>query len=154
MKKPSTETIHRKGLFLSTYIINKMKLNVNMIRKLGLVEAGFPTAAEEDKGNFITLDELIIQNRNASYLLTVKGDSMCDAGILDGDLIVIEKRENAKVGQIVVASVDGEYTLKYLRQDKNKQYYLEAANAKYTDIYAENELQIQGILIAVIRKYK
>ncbi len=125
-----------------------------MIRKLGLVEAGFPTAAEEEKDNFITLDELIINNRNASYLLTVKGDSMRDAGILDGDLIVIEKKENAKAGQIVVASVDGEYTLKYLRLDKNKKYYLEAANPSYDNIYPKNELQVQGVLIAVIRKYK
>lgn len=125
-----------------------------MIRKLGLVEAGFPTAAEEEKDNFITLDELIITNRNASYLLTVKGDSMRDAGILDGDLIVIEKKENAKAGQIVVASVDGEYTLKYLRLGKDKKYYLEAANPDYNNIYPENDLQVQGILIAVIRKYK
>lgn len=125
-----------------------------MIRKLGTVEAGFPTAAEEDKGDFITLDELIITNRNASYLLTVSGDSMIGAGIMEGDLIVIEKRENIKTNQIVVASIDGEYTLKYLRHDSHGKPYLEAANPKYSPMYPENELQVQGVLIAVIRKYK
>ena len=54
----------------------------------------------------------------------------------------------------MVASVDGEYTLKYLRLDKNKNYYLEAANPDYHNIYPESDLQVQGVLIAVIRKYK
>lgn len=123
------------------------------IRLLGTVEAGFPTIADEDASNTLSLDELLIDHKEATYMLSVKGDSMKDAGILDGDMVLIERKENAKPGKIVVAEIDGEYTLKYLRQ-KNNEFYLEPANKAFKNIYPTESLRVQGVVIAVIRKYR
>ncbi|MEK7460121.1 MAG: transcriptional repressor LexA [Patescibacteria group bacterium] len=122
------------------------------LRVLGLVEAGFPTTAEEDVSNTLSLDELLIDNKEATYMLSVKGDSMKDAGILSGDMVLIDRTAHAKTGKIVVAEIDGEYTLKYLRKNGN-QFFLEPANKAYEPIYPKEELRIQGVVIAVIRKY-
>ncbi len=85
-------------------------------------------------------------------MLKVKGDSMIDAGIREGDMVLVERGKQAKPGQIVIAEVDGEYTMKYLRI-KNGEHYLEAANEKYKPIYPKNALQIEAVVSAVIRKY-
>lgn len=124
------------------------------LRVLGSVQAGFPALAEEDLLDTLNLDDYLVpSDRNNFYILTVSGDSMIDAGICPGDLVVVEKKDNAKLGSIVVASVDGDWTLKYLRQDKTGQTYLEAANDKYPDIYPENELSVGGVVKGVLRKY-
>ncbi len=122
------------------------------LRVLGIIEAGFPTMAEEDSSNTISLDELLIDNKSATYMLSVKGDSMRDAGILNGDMVLIDRTQTAKIGKIVVAEIDGEYTLKYLRKDGAK-FFLEPANKDFKPIYPKEELRIQGVVTAVIRKY-
>jgi repressor LexA len=123
-----------------------------MIRMLGLVEAGFPTSAGEELLDTMSLDEYLIENKEATYLLKVKGDSMIDAGIMEGDLVIVERGRPARVGDIVVAEVDREFTLKYLRK-KGSEMFLEAANKKYKPIYPKEELKILAVLRAVIRKY-
>jgi repressor LexA len=123
------------------------------LRVLGLVEAGFPTIAEEDLSNTLSLDELLIDHKEATYMLSVKGDSMKDAGILSGDMVLIDRTETAKPGHIVVAEIDGEYTLKYLRR-KDSKFYLEPANKDFKPIYPKEELRVQGVVTAVIRKYQ
>lgn len=125
----------------------------NTLRVLGLVEAGFPTIAEEDMSNTLSLDEFLIDNKEAAYMLSVKGDSMIDAGILPGDLVLMERTEQAPVGSIVIAEVDGGYTLKYLRK-RGGEFYLEPANKAYAPIYPKESLHIQGMVKAVIRKYQ
>lgn len=122
------------------------------IRVLGTVEAGFPSPAEEELSDTITIDEWLIENHEATYLLEVKGDSMKDAGIKEGDFVVAERTDKHKVGDIVVAQIDGEWTMKYLRKDK-KGYYLEAANKRYKDIRPNEELEITAVVRGVIRKY-
>lgn len=122
------------------------------LRVLGLVEAGFPSPAEEDHGDMLSLDEYLIPNRDASYMLRVKGDSMQDAGIMEGDMVIVERTHSAKAGDIVVAEVDGAWTMKYLRM-KNGRPYLEAANKRYKPIIPRGELHIQAIVRAVVRKY-
>ena len=122
------------------------------VRMLGSVQAGFPTAAEEELSDTMNIDDFMIENKNASYLLTVSGDSMIDAGIHEGDMVIVEKTMSAKVGDIVIALVDGDWTMKYLR-DKKGIFYLEAANPKYPDIHPENDLQVGGIVKGVLRKY-
>lgn len=121
-------------------------------KMLGLVEAGFPSPAEEELLDVISFDEYLTPNKENSYILKVKGDSMIDAGIMDGDMIVVEKRSQYKPGQIVVAIVDGEYTLKYLRK-KDTSFYLEPANKNFQPIYPENTLSIEAVLTGVVRKY-
>ncbi len=123
------------------------------IKILGLVEAGFPTPSEESLHENISLDDWIIEKREASFMLKVKGDSMKDAGILDGDMVIVERTTNPKVGQIVVAEIDGAYTMKYLRKDNGGRLYLEAANTRFKPIYPKENLQINAVVKAVIRKY-
>ena len=86
------------------------------LRLLGTVGAGFPSPAEEELVDTLSLDELLIQNREATFLLKVSGDSMSGAGILPGDMVIVDKGQPPKSGDIVIAQVDGQWTMKYLRK--------------------------------------
>lgn len=119
---------------------------------VGLVEAGFPSPAEEELSDTLSLDDYLIENREATYLMRAKGESMKDAGICDGDMLLVERKGQAKVGEIVIALIDGERTMKYLRK-KGRKYFLEAANKKYKPIQPKNELRIEAVVKAVLRKY-
>jgi repressor LexA len=132
----------------------KISLNrgVDEIKLLGLVEAGFPAAAEEATLDTLNLDDYLIKNKEASYLLRIKGDSMIEAGIQEGDMVVVERTTQAREGQIVIAEVDGEWTIKYLRR-KNGQVYLEPANKNYRPIYPAGDLRIAAVVKGVVRKY-
>lgn len=121
-------------------------------RLLGVVEAGFPSPAEEELLDVMDFDDYLVPNKESSYILKVKGDSMIDAGIQAGDMVIVERRQTYKPGMIVIASVDGEYTMKYLRGAAGK-YFLEPANAKYKPIYPKEQLTIEAVVTAVVRKY-
>ncbi|MEK7630850.1 MAG: transcriptional repressor LexA [Patescibacteria group bacterium] len=122
------------------------------VRMLGVVEAGIPSLAEE-AAEMISIDQLLIRNRDRTYVLTVKGDSMIDAGIRDGDLVVAEHGKQAKEGDIVIAEIDGGWTMKYLRK-KNGTTYLEPANRNFKPIFAEQSLNIGAVVTGIIRKYR
>ena len=129
----------------------------NARRSLGLpmvgeIQAGFPSPAEEELRDIISLDEFLINRPDSSFLLQVTGDSMIDEGIKEGDLVIVEKGRDPQNGDIVVAEVDGEWTLKYFRRE-GKDVVLEAANSKYPLIRAKTELRVGGIVSAVVRKY-
>jgi repressor LexA len=119
---------------------------------LGTIEAGFPSPAEEELIDVMTLDEYLIPNKEATYMLQVKGDSMIDAGIRPGDIALVERGADAKDGDIVVAEVDGQWTMKYLRKRAGRTY-LEPANKKYKPIYPEDTLKIAAVLVGLVRKY-
>lgn len=121
-------------------------------RVLGTVEAGFPSPAEEELADTLSLDDLLIQNREATFLLKVSGDSMSEAGILPGDMVIVEKGRTPKSGNIVIAEVDGEWTMKYLRK-RGDSVTLIPANPKYKPIKPKSELKIAGVVTAVVRKY-
>ena len=121
-------------------------------RLLGLVEAGFPSAAEEELLDVMNFDEYLTPNKESSYILKVKGDSMKDAGIQEGDMVIVERKQTYKPGQIVIASVDGDFTIKYLRKGA-RGYFLEPANSKYKAIYPKQTLNIEAVVTAVVRKY-
>ena len=123
------------------------------VRVLGTVEAGFPSPAEEELVDTLSLDELLIQNREATFLLKVSGDSMSGAGILPGDMVIVDKGQTPKSGDIVIAQVDGEWTMKYLRK-RGETITLVPANPKYQPIKPKNELKVAGVVTAVVRKYK
>jgi repressor LexA len=123
------------------------------VRVLGTVEAGFPSPAEEELVDTLSLDEFLIQNREATFLLKVSGDSMSGAGILPGDMVIVDKGLTAKSGDIVIAQVDGEWTMKYLRK-RGDTVTLVPANPKYQPIRPKNELKVAGVVTAVVRKYK
>ena len=119
---------------------------------LGTVSAGFPSPAEEELTDTMSLDEYLIANKEATYLLKVNGDSMIEAGILPGDLLLVERGAEARDGDIVIAQVDREWTMKYLRRRGTK-VFLEAANKAYKPIHPQEELTIAAVVRAVIRKY-
>ena len=122
------------------------------VKILGIVEAGFPSPAEEDLADTLSLDDLLIQNKEATFLLKVSGDSMSGAGILPGDMVIVEKGRTPKNGDIVIAEVDGEWTMKYLKK-RGESITLIPANPKYKPIKPKNELKIAGVVTAVVRKY-
>ncbi|MDQ5949304.1 MAG: repressor LexA [Patescibacteria group bacterium] len=125
---------------------------IGEIPLLGIVEAGFPTTADEDTSQTLSLDQYLIKNRESTYLLEVKGDSMIDEGIREGDLVVAERRGDPKDGDIVIAEVDGGWTMKYYKK-KNNKIYLLPANRNYRPIYPQYELKVAAIVRGVIRKY-
>jgi len=124
------------------------------IKILGLVQAGFPSPAEEELVDVLSLDEYLVRRPEATFMLTVSGDSMIDAGIQPGDLVLIEKGRNPKSNDIVIAQVDGEWTLKYYLRDRKQGIRLEPANKKYQTIIPKQSLVIGGVVRAVIRKYE
>lgn len=117
---------------------------------LGIIKAGYPILAEENK-TYLTLDEYLIDDPTHLFLLKVSGDSMINAGIFEGDIVIIDHNKLAKNGDIVLAEVDREWTLKYLNKSSTKTY-LEAGNSKYPPIYPERELKIHGTVKGVVRK--
>ena len=120
---------------------------------LGLVTAGLPATVEEELLDRVNLDDLLIEKKAQTYMLEVDGDSMIDAHIEKGDMVLVERANTAKDGQIVIAEVDGEFTMKYFRKVGDKAW-LEPANKNYKPIYPEHSLNINAVLKAVIRKYK
>jgi repressor LexA len=123
------------------------------VRLLGAVAAGFPSPAEEELADTMNLDEYLISNPQATYMLRVDGDSMTDAGIRPGDLVLVQRNLTPGAGDIVVAEVDGEWTLKYFEKRAGV-VCLKAANRKYPPIVPYNELRVAGVVIANVRKYK
>lgn len=125
----------------------------NKIPLLGKIAAGTPIEAISNSDNFIEIPNNTLSDD--SYALTVEGDSMIDEGILDGDVVVIDKKAEVKNGDIVVALIDKEEaTLKKLRK-RGDSIALEPANKNYkTQIYGPDRVIIQGKLKTLIRNYK
>jgi len=119
---------------------------------LGSIKAGIPDTPYQDFVESVVLDKYLVKNLSQAYALRVSGDSMIEAGIFESDLVVIEKGRPAKNGDIVVAYIDNQFTLKYLKK-QNQTVYLQAANPKYKDIYPKDELTIFGVVVSVIRQY-
>ena len=122
------------------------------IPMVGSVQAGFPSPEEEVLSDTFSMDEYLITKPEDSFLLQVSGDSMTGAGIMEGDFVIVEKGRAPKTGDIVIAEVDGEWTMKYF-QKQGKYVVLVAANPKYPDIKPRSELRLGGVVTAVVRKY-
>lgn len=120
---------------------------------LGDIRAGFPSPAEEELRDIISLDEYLINRPESSFLLTVSGDSMIGEGIKPGDLVVVEKGKDPVNGDVIIAEVDGEWTMKYFRKERGA-IVLESANPDYPAVRPRSELRIGGVVTAVIRKYR
>ncbi len=122
------------------------------IPMLGSVTAGFPATVEEERHETMNIDDYLVEKKDSTYMLEVDGDSMIDAHIEDGDMVLVERTDKAKDGQIVIAYIDGEFTMKYFRKNADD-VWLEPANKKYKNIYPKHDLQITAVVKAVIRKY-
>lgn len=121
---------------------------------LGPVRAGVPQPQSQQEPEALTLDDYLIDQPDRTALHRVRGDSMRDAGILDGDLVVVEHNAPTRTGDVVVAAVDGELTVKTLAMDPRGDYYLEPANPAYEPIYPETSLEILGVVISVARRLR
>ena len=116
------------------------------------IPAGMPTTADSDMHEPITIDRFLIEQPAKTVLIRVKGDSMIDAGIHNGDLAVVERTSDASPGDIVVAIVDDEFTLKTLARDREG-YHLQPANTNYPVIRPKGKLEIFGVMVGLVRKY-
>lgn len=117
------------------------------------VQAGMPVSVTATQGEFFVIDEMLIDTPSKTTLIPVRGDSMIEAGIHDGDIAVVEKRMSANIGDIVVAIVDNEFTLKTLDKERGH-FILRPANPSYPVIRPQGTLEIFGVLVGLIRKYR
>ena len=115
------------------------------------VRAGLAEQVEDGDADALTIDDYLIEHPSQTVLIRVKGDSMMDAGIFDGDLVVVEKRPSAHKGDIVVAIVDNQFTLKRLDLEDGK-FVLRPENKAYAVIRPEGALEIFGIMVGLVRK--
>ena len=117
------------------------------------ISAGFPSPADDFKETRISLDRELVKNQEATFYARVSGDSMVGAGLDDGDLLVIDRSLNPENGKIAVCLIDGEFTVKRIKKEKNK-LYLTPENNKYKpiELKEENELIIWGVVEYVIKK--
>ena len=117
------------------------------------ISAGFPSPADDFKEIRISLDNELVKNKDATFYARVSGESMVGAGLDDGDLIVIDKSLDPKNGKIAVCLVDGEFTVKRIKKEKDR-LYLMPENKKYKpiELKEENELIIWGVVEYVIKK--
>lgn len=116
------------------------------------VRAGAPQQVDEASVELVSLDSLVIAKPSATFLLPIKGDSMEDAGIYDGDVAVVERTSAVEVGQFVVAMVDGEFTLKELGEAGGIPVLI-AHNSAYAPIKAQEHLEIVGLVRGILRTY-
>jgi len=119
---------------------------------LGTVAAGRPILAEENMDGSITLHRTLLKKARQYFALRVRGDSMEEAGIMDGDTAVIEQQNTAKNGEIVVVMMDDAVTLKTFYRESNR-IKLQPENSRYLPIYCSGDLRILGKLAHIIRSY-
>ncbi len=120
------------------------------------VQAGFPSPAEDYLEGTLDLNELFIHRPSSTYIVRVAGDSMVDAGIYEGDLLVVDRSLDPKNNDIVIAEVDGEFTVKRFVRKDDHTIVLEPANINYSPIVVtgEHELLIWGVVVGVLRKLR
>lgn len=116
------------------------------------VPAGAPISTEADVHEHITIDRFLIRDPNNTVLIRVKGDSMVEAGIHEGDLAVVKRTTQVSPGEIIVAIVDDDFTLKTLARDKTG-YHLLPANKNYSPIRPKGKLEIYGVMVGLVRRY-
>lgn len=119
-----------------------------------MVSAGTGAEVQEEMIDTLNLNEWLVENESSTYMVDVQGDSMKDAGIFDGDTVLVERTQNFRDGQIVVALMDDGYTIKYLRK-KGSSMHLDPANTKYRAIHPteDNRIELVAVVKAVIRKF-
>ena len=157
----STGTVRDHLLALSKK--GYLKLNKNKARALeltaeeqglpivGMVACGKPQFAQEDIEGYLQMNKIFKPGLEL-FCLRARGDSMSGAGIIEGDLVVVRRQPQAQNGEIVIALIGDEATVKFLRRRKNK-YYLEPANKKYRVLPFTESTTIVGKVVSVVRKY-
>lgn len=117
------------------------------------VHAGMPHPAFDSRPDSVSIDDYLVYHPSKTTLITVKGDSMINAGIHDGDIVVVEKRATANVNDLVVAIVEGDFTLKRLGREKGRMVLI-PENKAYPVIRPKEDLEIFGVVVGQFRRYR
>ncbi len=137
-------------------IDNKLYINKNQFGAYlatTSVKAGFASIMEDKIEKRISLDEILDINSPSTFVFRVSGDSMCEIGIFEGDYVIIKKTTEAMIDDVVLAVVDGDFTLKTYKKD-DKGYYLKPENSSYPIIRPKESLTIFGVALGITRKIK
>jgi repressor LexA len=152
-------TLERKG-FLDRHarkaralITPVQKVRITDIPIYGQIPAGMATLTEQTMEGHVSLDTRSVNasKNGRTFALRVRGDSMIDAHILDGDIVILEDRKDVQNGDIVAALIDGETTLKRYVTEHGRPY-LKAENPLYPNLVPARELRIQGVMVSLVRK--
>lgn len=140
--------------FLDTTMPRRLRPTAKFLhrQRVGSSPAGFPSPAEEALGDAISIDDYLVEHPSKTVLVDVKGDSMIGAGIQSGDILIVKRESRPQLNRIIVAIIDGEFTIKHLRKDAQG-FYLEADNPAYPIIRPQTDLQMYGVVVGQFRKY-
>jgi repressor LexA len=145
--------INRQARKARALITPIQKVRIADIPIYGQIPAGMATLTDQTIEGHVSLDSRSVNAaKNArTFALRVRGDSMIDAHILDGDIVILEDRKDVQNGDIVAALIDGETTLKRYVVEHGRSY-LKAENAAYPNLVPARELRIQGVMVSLVRK--
>jgi repressor LexA len=141
-----------RGIQLLDEVKKRLESATIKLPLLGHIPAGGPILTEEFIDSWYDVGPDVANNGENTFILRVSGESMINAGINDGDLVIVNSKKTPRSGDIVVALVDGQNTVKTYINNKGKKY-LQAENPQYEDIYPEGELIIQGVVTSLLRFY-
>lgn len=143
-----------RGIKLLSSVKEKLQSGEFKLPLLGMVPAGGPVLTEEYIERWMNVGGDAVYKMKDSYLLRVTGDSMIEAGIFEGDILVVCGSLEPRERDVVVALVDNQNTVKRYMTDAQGQVYLKPENVNYDNIYAEGELCIQGVVTGLLRYYR
>lgn len=147
--KPQTDMQNYPGLYLPQ--IGTRKLLAQYSHK---VAAGFPSPADDYIENRLDLNEKLIKDKNATFILKVQGESMIDAGIMDGDLLIVDRSIEPKNGKIVIAALNGELTVKRLLINDSGTFLMpENKSFPAICVTEENDMVIWGVVTSSIHQF-
>jgi len=139
-----------RGIEILNSLGQSLQKGLIKVPLIGTVQAGSPHLAEENIEEWINLPQSLVKGRRDVFLLRVRGDSMINAGIFEGDLVIVRPTKEAKHNDIVVALLHDEATVKRYIQIKNRAY-LKAENPSFKNIYPKEDWMVQGKVVGVIR---
>lgn len=141
-----------RSIKLLPKVKEKLHAGVVNVPVLGTIPAGGPVLSEENVLDWVSIGANQVKNPGDCFILKVRGDSMIDAGIFEGDLVIASTKKTPKVFDIVIALVDGGSTVKRYMKEGGR-FYLKPENPKYKNIYPESDLQVQGVVVGLMRWY-
>ena len=148
--------LHQMTSNVESFIMPAEQARVNPITLFShKVPAGFPSPADDHAEKRLDLNEYLIDQSEYTFFVRIKGDSMIDAGILDNDIVIVDRSKSAAINDIVLASIDGEFTVKVLAKNSEGPYLM-PANKEYKPIHikSDSEFEIWGVVTGSVRKFK
>ena len=148
--------LHQMTSNVESFIMPAEQARVNPITLFShKVPAGFPSPADDHAEKRLDLNEYLIDQSESTFFVRIKGDSMIDAGILDNDIVIVDRSKSAAINDIVLASIDGEFTVKVLAKNSEGPYLM-PANKEYKPIHikSDSEFEIWGVVTGCVRKFK